>query len=265
MDVFENTANLRPGLALAATDAIFLGTNSKDTVIAVGAVPTATALGDMPGLRVDAQDAVSVAQQLTTDFGAIEGNFTKLGEDFTAIQEDFGGLQGAFQGLKPETLTQLPVVVQQLQQAVQTAQMEIKDVGGQLERANQMQTRRVDETLNEVLSKVLEGGGGRLGIEGVARAPLVRSLESLSLAVEAAAPARAREDVRGALEEGRPALDALRGATVEEVDERQAAGAALESILAGLRAAGLSTDSTEYRRARREVTKLQKLLGTSER
>jgi hypothetical protein len=317
---FESTSNLRPGLALAATDAIYLGTNSKGTVIVVGAVPTTTALGDVPGIRVDAQNALGMAEQLEADFGAIEQNFVKLGDDFVGIQEDFGNLDKAFQGLKPETLTQLPVVIDQqfatlearlpsedvlgkvggyvaqfekLQAAVEgfgdkidglerslgekgvelagtkeqleATQFEVKQVSGQLERTAQMQTRRVDDTVGEFLNKALEGGfGGRLGEDVLTRAPLVRSLESLTAAVEAAAPVRAREEVRTALEAGRPALDALRGAAPEAELEANAASAALESILAALRATGLSTDRAEYRRARREVSELQKLLGGPE-
>jgi hypothetical protein len=259
MDTFQKTANLRPGLALAATDSIFLGTNAKGTVIAIGAVPTSAALGDMPGLRVDAQRAVGVAEQLTEDFGQIQNGFTQLGKDFTAIQTGFGDLEQAVKGIEPETLSQLPLVVEQLHQQVENTNAEVKEVGARLDRTAQMQTRRVDDTLNEALGKVIEGGM-RVGVVGPTRAPLVRSIESLSTAIEAAAPAASKDDVRAALEEGRPALDVLRGGTPEEEVEGNAASAALESLLSAVRASGLSTDSTEYRRARREVSALQKLL-----
>lgn len=275
MDTFQKTANLRPGLALAATDSIFLGTNDKGTVIAVGAVPTTVALGDMPGLRVDAQQAVGVAQQLTKDVAEMENNFTQLGDDFaqidknftqlgknfTAIQQGFGNLEQTVKGFDQQTLTQLPVVVEQLEKQVESTQAEVKEVGVRLERTAELQTRRVDITLNEALGKVI-AGPTRLGVEGPTRAPLIRSLESLSTAIEAAAPPASKDEVKKALDEGRPALDALRGASPEEELEGNAASAALESLLTAVRASGLSADSTEYRRARREVSALQKMLET---
>lgn len=319
METFGKTEGLRPGLAVAATDAIYLGTNSKGTVISVGVVPTSTALGEVPGIRADAQFAKVKATELETEFGTLGQSFTNLGKELGTLKGDFGDLENAFKGLKPDELLTLTTKIDQkfatiearlpsqdvLQKVggfvalfetmqtkvdrigtklsevenmvgkqgteigntkleIETTKAEIAGTQARMERTFAMQAKRVDDTVGEFVSKALDRPG-RAGFEGVVtRAPLVRSLESMTTAIEAAAPEATKDDVRAALEEGRPALDVLRGAPGEEEIEGQPVNSVLESMLAGLRASGLATESTEYRRARRAVTELRNALEAPE-
>lgn len=185
----------------------------------------------------DIENALGQAEKAIAQHGTTLENLKSQAASFTRTQEEVAGALARVDALKETTGT----------------------LEGRIERSATEHTRRTDEVVGRLITRP-SGEGFRP--EVAVTESMVASLESMRRAIAAAATQERAEGVRAALDQGAAALEVLRGQAEADVPspEGERVAEVMESMLAAVRAAGLNTRSSEYRRARTDVTRAREFL-----
>jgi hypothetical protein len=266
LEEFKNVPGLVPGLAVAASDDIYLGRNDAGAVVATGSVPTSHHLGQVSDIAVKAENAEQIAKGIEGRVGTVENGFVAFKED---LEEDFGefktGLQNEFDVFKNSLPLNEIAKATALGEKVTNVQIALETTNGKITAQGATITQLDTRTKTLELRGLPTGAGAGARGGAVVNTSLYEALDAMSEAIKAGSTQRAGPKVRRALASVDAQFEVLRREAVSEelimAAHPEAVSDVVDGIVEAVAAMGLTAESPEFRKLTENVAVLKGAMG----